>query len=250
MQLSRKRHGVGAVLVDRRCRGARRRVAHAGRRWGRTPRVATASGGTINIAGHGYAQTLPTRRRRGGPLPGREREQGSEGLHLRLQGVRRRQQRPDLALAKRGAWSPRRACWRSCPRSRSSRRATSSPSSRSRGSAPATTRATAPTASKGFGLSAYGCLIPTSPKRIPGVNWELLKKQLAIEGHRQADGRAARHRHDVGQAERAELGVGPEGVGFDVVYAKGAFPDRPRSWVTTRRTHRHCSSRTTARHPT
>ena len=34
----------------------------------------------------------------------------------------------------------------------------------------------------GFGISAYGCLIPNNPKRLPGTQWFLLKKQLATKG--------------------------------------------------------------------
>jgi hypothetical protein len=57
MQLSRKRRGVGAVLVTAVIAGlvAALLVPAAG---ASAPRVATASGGKITVAGLGYAQTF------------------------------------------------------------------------------------------------------------------------------------------------------------------------------------------------
>jgi ABC-type branched-subunit amino acid transport system substrate-binding protein len=80
---------------------------------------------------------------------------------------------------------------------------------------------------KGFGLSVYGCLIPENPKRIPGVNWELLKKQLATEGIDKPTVAMLGTDTTSGKESVKNSASAAEGVGFDVVYAKGAFPGPP-----------------------
>ncbi len=87
--------------------------------------------------------------------------------------------------------------------------------------------ATAPTAATGFGISAYGCLIPTSPKRIPGVQWELLKKQLATKGIQKPTLALLGTDTTSGKQSVQSGASAAEGVGFKVVYAKGAFPGPP-----------------------
>ena len=81
---------------------------------------------------------------------------------------------------------------------------------------------------KGFGLSVYGCLIPENPKRIAGVNWEAAQEGARHQGHRQADASrcSAPTRRRASRACRTRLRP-PTGVGFEVVYAKGAFPGPP-----------------------
>ena len=79
----------------------------------------------------------------------------------------------------------------------------------------------------GFGISAYGCLIPDNPKRLPGTQWFLLKKQLATKGIQNptlallgTDTNSGKHSVQQGASTA-------EGAGFNVVYAKGAFPGPP-----------------------
>jgi branched-chain amino acid transport system substrate-binding protein len=79
----------------------------------------------------------------------------------------------------------------------------------------------------GFGISAYGCLIPTNPKRLPGIQWELLKKELAGKGI--AHPTVALLGTDTNSGKVSVQGAASTatGAGFKVVYAKGAFPGPP-----------------------
>ncbi len=81
--------------------------------------------------------------------------------------------------------------------------------------------------SKGFGLSAFGCLIPTNPKKISGVNWELLKTQLASKGIAKPTVALLGTDTTSGKQSVQNSASAAEGVGFKVVYAKGAFPGPP-----------------------
>ena len=229
MDRSRKRRGVGAVLVVAVVAGLVAALL--------TPlpvrrhRVATATGGKITIAGLGFVADLRgCRHRRGGAFPGRQREQGSQGLHLRLQGARRRQERPEH----RGRREARRLVTQEGVLAIVPAVSVVTPSDFLTqqqipwfGVGYDTTYC--PTSgSNGFGISAYGCLIPTNPKRLPGVNWELLKKQLASKGIDEPDARAARHRHDLGQAQRAELGVDRRGRRLQGRVREGCVPGAAR----------------------
>jgi hypothetical protein len=79
----------------------------------------------------------------------------------------------------------------------------------------------------GFGFSAYGCLIPAKPTRLPGTQWELLKKELASKGI--ANPTLALLGTDTTSGKVSVQGAASTatGAGFKVVYAKGAFPGPP-----------------------
>jgi branched-chain amino acid transport system substrate-binding protein len=84
-----------------------------------------------------------------------------------------------------------------------------------------------PDSGTGFGLSAYGCLIPTNPKRIPGTQWTLLKKQLAAKGIANPTLALLGTDTTSGKTSVQSSASAAEGAGFKVVYAKGAFPGPP-----------------------
>ncbi len=84
-----------------------------------------------------------------------------------------------------------------------------------------------PESGTGFGLSAYGCLIPTNPKRVPGTQWTLLKKQLASKGIDNPTLALLGTDTTSGKQSVQSGASAAEGAGFKVVYAKGAFPGPP-----------------------
>ncbi len=79
----------------------------------------------------------------------------------------------------------------------------------------------------GFGFSAYGCLIPTNPKRLPGTQWELLKKELAAKGIAKPTVALLGTDTNSGKVSVQGAASTATGAGFKVVYAKGAFPGPP-----------------------
>jgi branched-chain amino acid transport system substrate-binding protein len=79
----------------------------------------------------------------------------------------------------------------------------------------------------GFGISAYGCLIPDNPKRFPGTQWTLLKKQLASKGIQNPTLAMLGTDTNSGKSSVASGASAATGAGFKVVYAKGAFPGPP-----------------------
>jgi ABC-type branched-subunit amino acid transport system substrate-binding protein len=84
-----------------------------------------------------------------------------------------------------------------------------------------------PEGGSGFGLSAFGCLIPTSPKRVPGTQWTLLKKELASKGIANPTLALLGTDTTSGKQSVQSGASAAEGAGFKVVYAKGAFPGPP-----------------------
>jgi ABC-type branched-subunit amino acid transport system substrate-binding protein len=84
-----------------------------------------------------------------------------------------------------------------------------------------------PKSGTGFGLSAFGCLIPTNPKRVPGTQWTLLKKELATKGIQNPTLALLGTDTTSGKDSVQSGASAAEGAGFKVVYAKGAFPGPP-----------------------
>ena len=229
MQLSRKKRGVGAVLVTAVVAGLVASLlipaAGASGRHG----SATASGGTINVAGMGFAQNFADAGvGAAGPVPGREREQRSQGLEVRLQGIRRRQQRPEHRPG--GSAAPGHPGGRA--------------GDRARGLGGHAERLPHPAADPVVRLRLRRELLHRRreglrPQRLrlphPGEPEAHRRGQLGSaqegarhQGHRQADGRVARHRHDVGQAERAELGFGRDGCRLRRRVRQGCVPRTAR----------------------
>ena len=122
-------------------RHSRRRSA-APRRPGSSPRLTGHHGRRARLR----ADLRRRRHRRRGTLPARQRRQGGEGLHLRLQGARRRQERPATSLAEARRLVTQEGVSRDRARGLGGHaRRLPHASSRSRGSASATTTPTAPT---------------------------------------------------------------------------------------------------------
>ena len=81
--------------------------------------------------------------------------------------------------------------------------------------------------SDGWGFSAYGCLIPTDPKRLPGTHWEQLKKELGTKGITNPTIAMLGTDSNSGKVSVQSGASTATGAGLDVVYAKGAFPAPP-----------------------
>ncbi len=227
MQLSRKKRGVGAVLVTAVVAGlvAALLVPAAG---ASAPRVATATGGTITIAGMGFAKNFAD---------------AGVGAAARFQAANENKEvkgytfdykefaddnnDPNTALSEARRLVTQEGILALVPAV-----SVVTPSD-------FLTQQQIPwfgtgydvsyctDGSKGFGLSAYGCLIPTNPKKISGVNWELLKTQLASKGIAKPTVALLGTDTTSGKQSVQNSASAAEGVGFKVVYAKGAFPGPP-----------------------
>lgn len=228
MQLSRKRRGVGAVLVTAVVAGLVAALLTPAVGGASTPRVATASGGTITIAGMGFAKNFAdagvgaaarfqaaneNKEVKGYTFDYKEFADDNNDPNTALSEARRLvTQEGILALVPAVSvvtpsdfLTQQQIPWF--------------------GTGYDTSYCT--DGSKGFGISAYGCLIPTSPKRIPGVQWELLKKQLATKGIDKPTLALLGTDTTSGKESVQSSASAAEGVGFKVVYAKGAFPGPP-----------------------
>jgi len=79
----------------------------------------------------------------------------------------------------------------------------------------------------GWGFSVYGCLIQENPKKLPGSNWEQLYKSLTAKGIEKPTAALLGSDQTSGKVSIQGTASVAEGVGFKVVYAKGAFPAPP-----------------------
>src|SRR4051812_24651069 len=184
MQLSRKRRGMGAVLVTAVVAGLVAALLTPAVSGAAAPRVATATGGTITIAGMGFAKNFAdagvgaaarfqaaneNKEVKGYTFDYKEFADDKNDPATSLSEARRLVTQegvlaivPAVSVVTPGEFlTQQQIPWFGvgydttyCPES----------------------------GSNGFGLSAYGCLIPTSPKKLPGTNWEQLKTQLASKG--------------------------------------------------------------------
>ena len=103
----------------------------------------------------------------------------------------------------------------------------------------------------GFGISTYGCLIPTDPKRVPAIQWELLKKELASKGIDNPTAALLGTDTTSGKVSVQGGASGATGVGIQGRVRQGSVPRAARGGrATTRRTRRTCSPPTAARRPT
>ena len=228
MQLSRKKRGVGAVLVTAVVAGLVAALLTPAVGGASTPRVATASGGTITIAGMGFAKNFAD---------------AGVGAAARFQAANENKEvkgytfdykefaddnnDPNTALSEARRLVTQEGILALVPAV-----SVVTPSD-------FLTQQQIPwfgtgydvsyctNGSKGFGLSAYGCLIPTNPKKISGVNWELLKTQLASKGIAKPTVALLGTDTTSGKQSVQNSASAAEGVGFKVVYAKGAFPGPP-----------------------
>ncbi len=228
MNRSRKRRGVGAVLVVAVVAGltAALLTPTAG---ASAPRVATATGGKITIAGLGFAQTFgdagtgaaarfqaanENKEVKGYTFDYKELADDKNDPNTALAEARRLVTQegvlaivPAVSVVTPGDFlTQQQIPWFGvgydttyCPTS----------------------------GSNGFGISAYGCLIPTSPKKLPGTNWEQLKTQLASKGIANPTLALLGTDTTSGKQSVQNSASTAEGAGFKVVYAKGAFPGPP-----------------------
>jgi ABC-type branched-subunit amino acid transport system substrate-binding protein len=80
----------------------------------------------------------------------------------------------------------------------------------------------------GFGFGAYGCGLPTNAKFTTSkIFWQLLKKSLASKGISKPTAAILGNDSDTGKASVQGLASGAQAAGFKVVYAKGVFPAPP-----------------------
>ena len=84
-----------------------------------------------------------------------------------------------------------------------------------------------PSGKGGWGFSAYGCLLPEKPTKLPGPNVELLLKELQSKGIKQPTVAMLGSDQESGKKGIQNSASVWEGVGFKVVYAKGSFPAPP-----------------------
>jgi ABC-type branched-subunit amino acid transport system substrate-binding protein len=78
-----------------------------------------------------------------------------------------------------------------------------------------------------FGFSIYGCIIQDNPKKLPGPNWEQLKKELAAKGLTKPTVALLGTDQNSGKKSVQGSASVAQGAGFNVVYAKGVFPAPP-----------------------
>jgi ABC-type branched-subunit amino acid transport system substrate-binding protein len=227
MQLSRKKRRVGAVLATAVAAvlTASLITPTAG---ASAPRVATASGGTINVAGMGFARNF------GDASVGAEARFQAANENNEVKGWKFDYKEfvddnndPNTALSEARRLVTQEGILALVPAV-----SVVTPSDFLTqqqipwfGTGYDTSYCT--DGSPGFGISAYGCLIQTAPKRVPATYWELLKKELAAKGI-QKPTLAMLGTDTTSGKESVQSGASAaQGVGFDVVYAKGAFPGPP-----------------------
>jgi ABC-type branched-subunit amino acid transport system substrate-binding protein len=228
MQLSRRKRGVGVVLSATVAAGliAALLVPTAG--GAAAPGVATASGGTINVAGMGFARNFAD-----ASIGAEARFQAAnennevKGWKFDYKGFADDNNDPNTALAEARRLVTQEGVLAIVPAV-----SVVTPSDFLTqqqvpwfGSGYDVSYCT--DGENGFGLSIYGCLIPENPKKIGGINWELLKKQLATEGINKPTVAMLGTDTTSGKQSVQNSASAATGVGFEVVYAKGAFPGPP-----------------------
>jgi len=76
-----------------------------------------------------------------------------------------------------------------------------------------------------FGI--YGCLIPENPKQVPNTQWVQLKKTLAAKGNNKPTAALIGTDSTSGSVSVQSQASAAAAAGFNVVYAKGAYPAPP-----------------------
>jgi ABC-type branched-subunit amino acid transport system substrate-binding protein len=80
----------------------------------------------------------------------------------------------------------------------------------------------------GFGFGTYGCGLPSNAKFTTAViYWQLLKKELASKGTSTPTAAILGNDSDTGKNSVQAFASGAQAAGFKVVYAKGVFPAPP-----------------------
>jgi branched-chain amino acid transport system substrate-binding protein len=84
-----------------------------------------------------------------------------------------------------------------------------------------------PTSGTGFGFSTYGCLIPANPKKLPNPTAVQLKTQLATKGITKPTIALIGTDSESGKKSIQNAASTYTGAGWTVVYAKGSVPAPP-----------------------
>jgi branched-chain amino acid transport system substrate-binding protein len=228
MDLSRKRRGIGAVLVTAVVAGLVAALLTPAAGGAATPRVATASGGKITVAGLGYVATFGDADT-GAAARFQAANQNKEvkGYTFDYKELADDKNDPNTALSEARRLVTQDGVLAIVPAV-----SVVTPSDYLTqqqipwfGVGYDETYCTSGKA--GFGISAYGCLIPPDPTRLPGTQWQLLKKQLASKGVQNPTLALLGTDTTSGKVSVQGSASAAEGVGFKVVYAKGAFPGPP-----------------------
>jgi ABC-type branched-subunit amino acid transport system substrate-binding protein len=228
MQLSRKRRGVGAVFVATVVAGLVGALLLPAASGASAPSVATASGGKITVAGLGYVQTFgDAGTGAAARFAAANEDKEVKGYTFDYKELADDKNDPNTALSEARRLVTQEGVLAIVPAVSVVTPADFLTQQQIPwfGVGYDTTYCT--DGAPGFGLSAFGCLIPTKPKRVPGTQWTLLKKQLAAQGN--ANPTLALLGTDTTSGkESVQSGASAaEGAGFKVVYAKGAFPGPP-----------------------
>jgi branched-chain amino acid transport system substrate-binding protein len=83
------------------------------------------------------------------------------------------------------------------------------------------------TGKPGFGFGVNGCGLPMEQKFTQVIFWQLLKKALADKGLTKPTVAILANDTQTGKTSAQSLASGADAAGFDVVYAKGIFPGPP-----------------------
>ena len=227
MNRSRKRRGVGAVLVVAVVVGlaAALLTPTAG---ASAPRVATATGGKITIAGLGFAQTFADagtgaaarfqaanedKEVKGYTFDFKEfANDGNDPATALSEGRRLVTQEgvlaivPDMSVVTPGDFlTQQKIPWFGSGFDAS----------------------VCTNGKPGFGFGVYGCGLPTDAKFTQVIYWQLLKKALADKGLTKPSVAILGNDTQTGKTSVQGLASGADAAGFDVVYAKGIFPGPP-----------------------
>jgi ABC-type branched-subunit amino acid transport system substrate-binding protein len=228
MDLSRKRRGVGAALVGAVVAAVVAALLTPTLGGAATPRVATASGGKITVAGLGYVQTFgDADTGAAARFQAANEKKEVKGYTFDYKELADDKNDPNTALSEARRLVTQDGVLAIVPAV-----SVVTPSDYlTQQQIPWFGVGYDPTyctsGSPGFGLSAYGCLIPPNPKRLPGVQWELLKKELASKGVTNPTLALLGTDTTSGKDSVQSSASTATGAGFKVVYAKGAFPGPP-----------------------
>jgi len=83
------------------------------------------------------------------------------------------------------------------------------------------------TPSKSWDFGIYGCLIPEKPTQVPNTQWVQLKKSLAAKGISKPTAALIGTDSTSGTVSVQGQASAAAAAGFNVVYAKGAYPAPP-----------------------
>lgn len=228
MDLSRKKRGVGAVLVAAVVAALTGALLLPTASGASAPRVATATDGTITVAGLGYAQTFgDAGTGAAARFQAANEDKDVKGYTFDYKELADDKNDPNTSLSEARRLVTQEGVLAIVPAVSVVTPADFLTQQQIPWFGVGYDTTYCPEGSTGFGLSAYGCLIPTNPKRVPGTQWTLLKKELATKGIENPTLALLGTDTTSGKQSVQSGASAAEGAGFKVVYAKGAFPGPP-----------------------